>query len=59
MIATQSEISPPQKPPKVGLNLYDDYIRELGDRIANLTLEEAQELNDFLANINDEYQYEL
>lgn len=29
----------------------DDYIRELGDRIANLTLAEAQELNEYLKEL--------
>ena len=30
----------------------DDYIRELGDRIANLTLIEAKELHEYLSYLS-------
>jgi hypothetical protein len=45
---TQVIKSPPPKAPKVGLQFEDDYIRELGDRIAALTPEEAKELEAYL-----------
>lgn len=46
---TEVDLTPPGLPPNISLDMDDyDYIRELGDRIASLTLKQAEELNRFL-----------
>ena len=45
---TREEKSPPIKPPAVATGFEDDDIRDLGDRIAKLTLREAKELQQYL-----------
>lgn len=48
-VETLSEMSPPNGGGKIIATLFpDDDIRELGDRIANLTLLQAKELSDYL-----------
>ena len=43
---------PPNPPSSViAAGFSDDYIRDLGDRIANLTIEQAIELNKYLKSI--------
>lgn len=52
MLKTQTQLSnsPPNNNIKsIASGNYDDYIREIGDKIANLTPEEANELNDYIS----------
>lgn len=44
---TQAIVEPPKNPPRIATN-FADYIYDLGDRIAALTLEQAQELSEYL-----------
>ena len=48
-IETQTAMQPPKQPPnkKIATGFPDD-IREIGERIANLTLLQAKELFDYL-----------
>lgn len=51
MIDTQTQMSPPNNGGTAIALAFpedDDYIRELGDQIANLTLKEAVELSEYL-----------
>ena len=48
MIATQVEVPPPKNPPKIATG-YSDNIRDLGDKIAALSLEDTKELSEYLA----------
>ena len=49
MVETQLEMSPPNDGGTiVASGFSDDDIREIGDRIANLTLLEAKELSEYL-----------
>ena len=46
---TVAGLVPPKSPPKTGVNCNpDDYIRDIGDRIASLLPQEAKELNEYL-----------
>lgn len=48
---TQDMLSPPRKPPTVGLADYyeEDYIRDLGDQISELTPSQAEYLSRYLS----------
>jgi len=47
-------VSPPKKPPMnvVACDEYDDNIERLGDEIANLTIKQANELQNYLKKIH-------
>jgi hypothetical protein len=48
-ISPQYAFAPPDIPPKVGLDMEEyDYLHELGDRIASLSIKQAEELNRYL-----------
>ena len=51
MTQTQPSLSPPPPSPPVATAAPwpDDELRELGDRIAGLTIDEARELSEYLA----------
>ena len=49
---TQTIQAPPPKVPAVATTFEDDYIRIIGDRIAILTPQEAEELNEYLKHIH-------
>jgi hypothetical protein len=52
MIETLPAMSPPNNNGKdVSLSFPDDEIRDLGDRIANLTIKEAVKLSAYLATM--------
>jgi len=50
MPETQMAMSPPRNGGKAAIaSDFPDYIQEIGDRIANLTIREASKLSDYLA----------
>lgn len=50
LLLTEAKNSPPIKPPNntVLAGSFEDYIIELGDRISQLSLKEAEELHRYL-----------
>lgn len=48
---TLADLNPPSPPIMVATGFFDDYIRELGDKIAELTLLEARDLNNYIKEI--------
>lgn len=57
MVETLSVLEPPNKPPLVstGLYDYDDYIKEIGDQIAKLTIIEAKKLEQYINELLDRH----
>lgn len=51
-LATESQLGPPIKPPKKTASDFDDEIRDLGERIVNLTLQQASELLAYLDSVH-------
>jgi hypothetical protein len=51
-LETNFDLSPPSPPTLVATGFADDDIRDLGDRIANLTLLEARDLANYIEEIH-------